>query len=235
MTTDGSMWVWIRRYAYKITEGYHTNLAGIIEVAFLDRNNNFLNGETGELITNPEEEEEGAGTTKWLVHPTFTAKAEYRGGFGEIAGLWVGKFEATETSSEVTVKPGVISLRNIIINDQYKAAKNATYGESINFKNHMMKNTEWEATVYLAHSKYGTNKQKVSRNSNLYYTGGTNTVESIYTTNKKQSMTHNATGVYDLNGGAYEYVATYVNNRNEYLGTFGIKTAGDLYGATSQE
>ncbi len=100
----------------------------------------------------------------------------------------------------------------------------------------MMKNSEWGATVYLAHSKYGTNKQKVEKNENAsYYTGGTNTVESIYTTNKKQSTTHNATGVYDLNGGSYEYVATYVNNGNESLITYGGKVAGDIYGATSEE
>ena len=239
MTTDGSMWVWIPRYAYKITEGYHTNVAGTIEVAFLDTNNKFLNGETGEITTNPEEE--GAGQTKWLVHPAFTANATNGGGFGEITGIWVAKFEATGTysngdASKVSVKPGLVSLRSMTINEQYKAGMNATYGESVNLNSHMMKNSEWGATVYLAHSKYGTNKQKVEKNENAsYYTGGTNTVENIYTTNKKQSTTHNATGVYDLNGGAWEYTASYVNNGNSNLGTYGGKVAGDIYGATSEE
>ncbi|MBS5858452.1 MAG: hypothetical protein KIC60_08245, partial [Clostridium sp.] len=92
------------------------------------------------------------------------------------------------------------------------------------------------ATVYLAHSKYGTNKKKVEQNkSSAFYTGGTNTVEEIYTTNKIQSTTHNATGVYDLNGGAWERTAAYVNNGNENLGTYGGKTAGDIYGATEKE
>ena len=93
MTADGSMWVWIPRYAYKITEGYHTNQAGTIEVAFLDTSNKFLNGETGEITTNVEDPE--AGRTKWLVHPAFTSNAEAGGGFGEIPGIWVGKFEVT--------------------------------------------------------------------------------------------------------------------------------------------
>ena len=239
MTTDGSMFVWIPRYAYKITEGYHTNVAGTIEVAFIDTNNKFLNGETGEITTNPEEE--GAGTTKWLVHPAFTSNAETGGGFGELSGIWVGKFEATGTysngdASKVSVKPGVASLRTMTINDQYKAGKNATYGENINLNSHMAKNSEWGATVYLAHSKYGTNKQKVEQNKNSsFYTGGTNTVEEIYTTNKTQSTTHNATGVYDLNGGAWERVASYVNNGNANLGTNGGTTAGDIYGATESE
>ena len=239
MTTDGSMFVWIPRYAYKITEGYHEKTAGTIEVAFIDTNNKFLNGETGEITTNVEDPE--AGKTKWLVHPAFTSNAEAGGGFGEIPGIWVGKFEATGTysngdASKVSVKPGVSSLRSMTINDQYKAGMKATYGESVNLNSHIMKNSEWGATVYLAHSKYGTNKKKVEQNkSSAFYTGGTNTVEEIYTTNKAQSTTHNATGVYDLNGGAWERTAAYVNNGNENLGTYGGKTAGDIYGATEKE
>ena len=239
MTSDGSMFVWIPRYAYKITEGYHTNQAGTIEVAFIDTSNKFLNGETGEITTNVEDPE--AGKSKWLVHPAFTSNTEAGGGFGEIPGIWVGKFEATGVysngdASKVSVKPGVSSLRNITINGQYKAGLNATYGESVNLNSHMMKNSEWGATVYLGHSKYGTNKKKVEQNkSSSYYTGGTNTVEEIYTTNKKQSTTHNATGVYDLNGGAWERTAAYINNGNENLGTFGGKVAGDIYGATEEE
>ena len=239
MTTDGSMFVWIPRYAYKITEGYHTNVAGTIEVAFIDTSNKFLNGETGEITTNIEDPE--AGKSKWLVHPAFTSNPEAGGGFGEIPGIWVGKFEATGVysngdASKVSVKPGVQSLRNMTINDQYKAGMKATYGESVNLNSHMAKNSEWGATVYLAHSKYGTNKKKVEQNkSSAFYTGGTNTVEEIYTTNKIQSTTHNATGVYDLNGGAWERTAAYVNNGNENLGTYGGKTAGDIYGATEKE
>ena len=241
MTTDGSMWVWIPRYAYKITEGYHTNKAGTIEVAFLDTSNSFLNGEIGELTTNVEDQE--AGRTKWLVHPAFTANAEAGGGFGEIEGLWVGKFEATgtynkesEDASKVSVKPGLPSLRNMTANDQYKAGKNATYGESVILNSHMAKNSEWGATVYLAHSKYGTNKQKVEQNmNNSLYTGGIDVVEKIYTTNKGQSTTHNATGIYDLNGGAWERTASYVNNKNNQLGTTGGTIAGDIYGATEEE
>lgn len=239
MTADGSMWVWIPRYAYKITKGYHTNIAGTIEVAFIDTDNRFLNGETGEITTNPEET--GAGTTKWLVHPAFTSNAQYGGGFGEIPGIWVGKFETTGEytegdASKISVKPGEASLRNMTVNEQYKAGMTATYGESANLNSHMMKNSEWGATVYLAHSKYGTNKQKVEQNKNAsFYTGGTNIVEEIYTTNKTQSTTHNANGVYDLNGGAWERVASYVNNGNDNLGTYGGKNAGDLYGATEEE
>ncbi len=239
MTADGSMWVWIPRYAYKITEGYHTNQAGTIEVAFLDTSNKFLNGETGVLTTNVEDPE--AGRTKWLVHPAFTSNAEAGGGFGEIPGIWVGKFEATGTyssgdASKVTVKPGTKSLNGMKVNEQYKAGKSATYGESVNLNSHMIKNSEWGVTVYLAHSKYGTNKQEVERNQNSeLYTGGVSTIEEIYTSNKLQSTTHNATGIYDLNGGSLESVASYVNTRYICLEVYGGKKVGDLYGATEEE
>ena len=241
-TADGSMWVWIPRYAYKITEGYHTSQAGTIEVAFLDTNNNFLNGETGELTTNVEDPE--AGRTKWLVHPAFTSNAEAGGGFGEIPGLWIGKFETSGEytqgdASKVSVKPGSKSLTNMTINQQYHAGKNATFGESVNLNSHMAKNSEWGATVYLAHSKYGTNKKKVEVNTSWFYTGGIETgiEEEIYTNNKLQSTTHNATGVYDLNGGAGEMVASYSASYvySKYLKEYGGTNEGDLFGATEEE
>ena len=213
--------------------------AGTIEVAFIDTSNKFLNGETGEITTNVEDPE--AGKSKWLVHPAFTSNTEAGGGFGEIPGIWVGKFEATGEytegdASKVSVKPGVQSLRDMIINDQYKAGLNATYGEGVNLNGHMIKNSEWGATIYLGHSKYGTNKKKVEQNkSPEFYTGGTNTVEQIYTTNKTQSTTHNATGVYDLNGGAWERTSAYVNNGNDQFVTTGGTNTGDFYGASESE
>ena len=238
MTTDGSMWVWIPRYAYKITEGYHTNQAGTIEIAFLDTTNHFLNGETGEITMNPEEQ--GAGQTKWLVHPAFTSNAEYGGGFGEISGMWVGKFETTGeytegNASKVSVKPAIKNLRKMTINDQYKAGMKATYEENSNLNSHMMKNSEWGVTVYLAHSKYGTNKRKIEQNKSSNYTGGATVEKEIYTTNKKQSTTYNATGVFDLNGGATERIASYINNGHENLKRYGGTNVGDIYGATREE
>lgn len=234
ITADGSMWVWIPRYAYKITSGYHSNTAGTIEVAFISTANGFLNGETGEITTDPSEE--GAGTTIWLVHPAFTANASNGGGFGELEGLWIGKFEATGTESNLTVKPGEASLRNMTVNAQYQLAKSSTFGESETINSHMAKNSEWGATVYLGHSQYGTNGQKVEKNASTdYYTGGSNEKAIIYTTNKTQSTTYNATGVYDMAGGAGECTASYVNNKNTNLSTNGGTTSGDFYGETAEE
>ncbi len=232
-TTDGSMWVWIPRYAYKITYydtdkttilGY-SNAQGIIDVK-------------GNVIS---ENPEGTQTVgEYIVHPAFTASAQNGGGFGQedgkgISGLWVAKFETSGNEQTPSVKAGIQSLRMINVNTMYKIGKSAKFGETTDLKSHMMKNSEWGATVYLAHSQYGTNANKVERNKNGIITGGNSSKATIYTTNTEQSTTLNAYGVYDMVGTNWEYVASYVDNGNENLSTYGGSTAGDLYGATRQE
>ena len=97
-----------------------------------------------------------------------------------------------------------------------------------------MKNSEWGAVVYLSHSKYGVNREIYINNSSGYYTGrsggnfggsvsastnGTYTWDGFLTSNsatrdltKVASTTGNITGVYDMSGGAYEYVMGNYNN-----------------------
>ena len=219
ITQDGSMWVWIPRFAYKITSGYHTNQAGTIQVAFIDTRNNFLNGESGTIVTDPSQvtyTDDGTGNqvqNEWLVHPAFTDTVENGGGFGNKTGFWIAKFEVTGTKESISVKPGESILVNMTINEQYKAGRNAKFNETQNLNGHMIKNSEWGATVYLAYSKYGTNGQKVEKinSSSSYVAGGSNTPSTIYTTNKSVTTTHNAYGVYGMNGGTWEFVASYVD------------------------
>ena len=69
---------------------------------------------------------------------------------------------------------------------------------------HMMKNIEWGAVAYLKQSIYGLGLTDLIINSTINNTGG-GTGDS-YKTNVGQSTTGNITGVYDMSGGAYEYV-----------------------------
>ena len=212
ITQDGSMWVWIPRFAYKITSGYHNSEEGTIEVIFIDTNNKPLNGENATIVTDPSQVTyTGESQNEYLVHPAFTNEVNNGGGFGNKSGFWIGKFEATGTKETPTVKAGEKILVSMTINEQYKAGKNATFGETQNLNSHMAKNSEWGATVYLAHSKYGTNGQKVENQGGGYTAGGSSTASTIYTANKKVTTTHNAYGVYGMNGGAWEYVASYVD------------------------
>ena len=87
---------------------------------------------------------------------------------------------------------------------------------------HMMKNMEWGAVTYLSHSKYGTCTNgicsEVQLNSyNSYMTGcgpqsnGSASLSSTcnrYNTNlgRLASTTGNIYGVYDMSGGAFEYL-----------------------------
>ena len=172
ITADGSMFVWIPRYAYKITYYTDSNYTttsttktqyGKINVAFVkyaNGQNTFLNStDSGIITTDPAEQ--GAGTTKWLVHPAFVNNVNNGGWDSELSGIWVGKFETTgakTTDSEgnvtkvtISVLPGKSALTQMKIKDEYKYAKLATFGENISAQtlgSHMAKNSEWGVIVY---------------------------------------------------------------------------------------
>ena len=97
-TADGSMWVWIPRYEYKITTP-HSATAQTIAINFL-----------GSLST--------PATSGYTIHPAFT--------FGSInlTGIWVAKFEASGSTAELDIKPGIASLRNVSISDMFAACRN---------------------------------------------------------------------------------------------------------------
>ena len=244
ITSDGSMFVWIPRYAYRITSGYHQSgtdtTGGTIEIKFLKgTTNEFLDGSgTAETdpskITYTEDSQD-----QWLVHPAFTDVEENGGWDTQLEGIWVGKFETTGgyidgNASKVTVKPGENSLVNMKINKQYKAGKSATFGEASSelIGSHMAKNSEWGAVAYLSQSSYGLNGVEIGQNTGGYITGGSSTKSVIYTTNARQSTTGNAYGVYDMSGGAYERTANYVNYDSGSF-TNGGSTEEDLYNASN--
>ena len=82
ITQDGSMWVWIPRYAYKITSGYHNSEEGTIDVIFIDTNNKPLNGESATIVTDPSQVTySGESQNEYLVHPAFTNDVNNGGGF----------------------------------------------------------------------------------------------------------------------------------------------------------
>ena len=100
-TQDGSMWVWIPRFAYKIvsqpsdakTEG------GEIEIKFLIGTTDKYFDESGNEQTAKRVTESGADTSKdFYVHPAFTNEKAVdfkNGGWDkELRGIWVAKFEA---------------------------------------------------------------------------------------------------------------------------------------------
>ena len=94
MTEDGSMWVWIPRFAYKI-EGQ------TIDVKFLVGTTDQYYDDEGNLQTakRAESATEIVDTTSdYYVHPAFTDESDINyanGGWdSELTGIWVAKFEA---------------------------------------------------------------------------------------------------------------------------------------------
>ena len=112
------------------------------------------------------------------------------------------------------------------------------YNYKRNNDSHMMKNTEWGAVAYLSHSKYGINTEVRINNNSSFITGyaaidsadeskypGTSGTDASVTlpynttTGYKASTTGNITGIYDMSGGAYEYMASL---RSETYGSSGF-------------
>ena len=220
VTIDGvdSYFVWIPRYAYRIIyfssqdtkDAYLTNgdTSGIIGYSdsrgIVDANGRKVDGVASTTSLNVGD--------YFRVHPTFTSDINNGGWKEELSGIWVGKYEtaksnATSSSSgsgtTIKVQPGVISWRNETIGNMYTNAK--AYATNLN--SHMLKNSEWGAVAYLTESKYGRNGEEVTTNDNYNYI----TADAGISANPEQSSTGNETGIYDLSGGAYEYVPAYYN------------------------
>lgn len=112
---------------------------------------------------------------------------------------------------------------------------NSRYGwgtSGVGIDTHLMKNTEWGAIAYLSSSSYGkTGEIWINPNSNSI-TGQAGTSASATATTStyaynnlnygiNASTTGNTYGVYDMSGGANEYLAAFLNNGNSSLTTYG--------------
>ena len=117
-TQDGSMWVWIPRFAYRIT--YYTDSTkqvksttktqyGSIDVVFLIGTTDNYYDENGAIKTAQRQTEADQtidSTADYTVHPAFTNESTIgfaNGGWdSELTGIWVAKFEAGYASGNNT-------------------------------------------------------------------------------------------------------------------------------------
>ncbi len=213
-TADGSMWVWIPRYEYKIPTLYSSTAQTILV--------NFLSG----IYKTP--------TSGYIVHPAFTF------GNTELTGIWVAKFEASGTIAAIDIKPNVKALEYITIDSMFTATrnmeKNSKYGwgtSGTGIDTHLMKNIEWGAIAYLSSSIYGKTGEVWKNPDGNSLTGRAGTSESVSAMQEtynyddmiygvNASTTGNIYGVYDMNGGSYEYTAAYVDSGDSSLTTYGL-------------
>ena len=211
-----SYFVWIPRYAYKI------NGENDIDIVFIKGTGT----EVADGITTCKYADDPTLNTgtDYIIHPAFTTNADLGGGWNEeLPGIWIGKYEASSvegnsdteednvTTKHVKVQPGVSSWRNITIGNIYTVSKNY----ASNLKSHMLKNSEWGAVAYLTESKYGRNGIEIGFSNQGYITGG-GEGKAYIENNQNQSTTGNIYGIYDMRGGAHEYVASYYSGSTSY-------------------
>ncbi len=217
-----ALWyVWIPRYKYQLFNANNGSVSQqLINVTFESGTATTGtvkctdavsgSGSSSQTCTN-------ASNGNWYTHPAFTFGSE------QVSGFWVGKFEVSGSTSKITVKPGVSSLRSTTVSAFFTAIQNIRSSYSLSGDSHMMKNMEWGAVAYLKQSKYGLGTTDITINSNSsFYTGGGSSTTS-YKSNTGQSTTGNVYGVYDMSGGAWEYV---MGNMVNSSGSFYSSNAG---------
>ena len=200
-TEDGSMWVWIPRYGYQISSGYHqkgasinssdrgAEGAGTLNIKFLKGTSNEPADGSSITWTN------ASGEGNWNVHPAFywgRTEGDGTETTYPVSGIWVAKYWASQSGDTLKIQNTTKGWTNIGVGKAYEVCLN--YNQSLN--SHLIKNVEWGAVAYL------------TQNSYVKYPQGT----------MKNTTTGNTYGIYNLRGnGYYEYVASYVNNGHANL------------------
>ena len=230
VTKEGtdSYFVWIPRYAYRIiyfdTVAHENEYrAGTLTEEQALENGYIVGysdarGLVDEEGKTPSDMQEpvtsiAVGEKKLRTHPAFETDLSQGGWSNKLEGIWVAKYEVSQSGTTIKSTPGVSSYRSKTIGDMYDLG----YAYDREKESHLMKNSEWGAVAYLTESKYGRNGTAVSKNSSSsYYTAGGSGATPV--TNKLQSTTGNEYGIFDTVGGAYEYVAGYIADSSQSYG-----------------
>ena len=217
-TSDDSMWVWVPRYAYQISSGYHSTTAGTINIKF-------MKGIGQEAADGTTSWDNKSGQGNWNIHPGFEYDVTK-------PGIWVAKFEASHsdaaysvvgTSTTFKILPAKKSWSNISVGDAYTKCLN--YKRELN--SHLIKNVEWGATVYLSQSEYGKNGRVAVNANKGKVTGASSGIG--YASLTEQSTTGTVYGIYDMCGGAEEVVAAYAKTYTTVGTSFASLVNGASY------
>ena len=174
----------------------------------------------------------------YMTHPAFISIPSTGFWVGKFETGYDGATSVAEAqqnvndSSKVIIKPNVISWRSIQIANAFYSS----YNYQRNLDSHMMKNSEWGAVAYLGHSAYGSSTSVRINNNSDYITGYQGNIEptcgytgeneecnkycndgscnTAYPNSGLASTTGNITGIYDMSGGAWEYVMGVMIDQN---------------------
>ena len=237
-----SYFVWIPRYKYQIfDEGNYTGLTTktskvqTINIVFENKDTTPSNGTTkGTWLTHP-------AFTSFDSNGLWVGKFET--GYDKAASTASAQVNSVDTG-KIIIKPNVYSWRNMTVGNMFKNS----YDYQRSLDSHMMKNTEWGSVAYLQHSIYGSQASVRINNNEAYITGYASTIEpttgptsSSTSTNRHESTslgvdgtytvnylnskssvastTGNKSGIYDMAGGSWEYVAGYTTGASTVGGS----------------
>ena len=242
-TQDGSMWVWIPRFAYRVNNSTKT-----FDVVFLkDTTNTYLdNG------TEKDAEKEG-----YIVHPAFKNESstgyENGGWDKELTGIWVSKFEAgyasgnntatvKESSVKYTQSSGLVAATEIgSSSDGWAAARNYLDGEygvksgdTYTFKNGTAPSIKYPTFQGLTYSMNYTNhndafniSKALTENGNIYGLSSSSTDSHMRKNSEWGAVAYLAQSKYGLNG-----TNIYINNVNLNNTTKSVYAVTGCAGAT---
>ena len=225
MDDINTMWVWIPRFNAVTPSNYNGGTKanpGAIDVTFVKQNEIAI-----DAFTFGDKELSGFWYGKFEISHTTLASNKTKNNLGCTN-------ETCSNANGIIIKPNVNSLRNNNVSNLFFASRSMEQtGNSFGFVNievdtHMSKNNEWGAVAYLTQSIYGrctsnTTCTEVGINNNTSYITGigdkpsstassvkTNTYNTI--SGKNASTTGTIYGIYDMSGGAWEYVMGVYSN-----------------------
>ena len=216
-----TMWVWIPRFNAVTPSNYNggtQSKPNAIDVTFVKQNETAI-----DAFTFGDKQLSGFWYGKFEIGGTLASSCT----------------NETCNVSNIVVKPNVSSLRSQKVSNFFFASRSMEQtGNSFGFVNsevdtHMSKNNEWGAVAYLTQSIYGrctssTTCTEVGINNNSGYITGygapagssSSVTNGTYNTSlgKDASTTGTIYGIYDMSGGAYEYVMGVYNNAKSSSG-----------------
>ena len=213
-----TMWVWIPRFNAVTPSNYNGGAKespGAIDVTFVNVNETAI-----DAFTFGNKELSGFWYAKFETSHSTLASSTTSNNLGCTN-------ETCSNANGIIIKPNVTSLKyNNISNFFYASRSMEQTGNSFGFVSsevdtHMSKNNEWGAVAYLTQSIYGrctnsTTCTEVGINNNKSYITGygapagssSSVTNGTYNTTlgKDASTTGTIYGIYDMSGGAWEYV-----------------------------
>ena len=255
-TEDGSMWVWIPRYAYKVIYNNPSDKSkgGKFDIVFLiGTTDDYYENGVRKTAKRQTKTDETVDTTGYTVHPAFTNESSIgyaNGGWNqELTGIWVAKFEAGYATSNGNSAPKKASSVNYTQADAYVSGyETGTGGGTASARNWIddvygstttsIKYPTFQGLAYsmnyINHNDAFNISRALTENENIYGLSNSSTDSHLMKNSEWGAVAYLAQSQYGLNG-----TNIYINNanlRNSQTSAYAITgCAGETEDATEVE